>query len=98
VTFDAGGALSIELKAWPGNPRTFAVRPMSSAFSEDPPMPAIELQESPDEAPTLVVPPRTFTPARQLRSMNPGPERVFKLTKLVQRGADFERVAFEETA
>ena len=26
-----------------------------------------------------------------------GPERKFRLTKLVQRGGDFERVAFEES-
>jgi hypothetical protein len=31
-----------------------------------------------------------------LRSMESGPERRFKLTKLILRGADFERVAFEE--
>lgn len=97
VALDGAQTLSIELKAWPGSPRTFAVRPMSSAFSEDPPMPTIELVESPDEPASLVVPPRTFSPGRQLRSMNSGPERVFKLTKLVQRGADFERVAFEES-
>jgi hypothetical protein len=30
--------------------------------------------------------------------MNSGPERRFKLTRLLQRGADFERVAFDETA
>jgi hypothetical protein len=97
VALDSNGSLAMELKSWPGSPRTFAVRPMSSAFSEDPPMPVVELTESPDEGPSLVVPPRTFAPGRQLRSMNAGPERVFKLSKLVQRGADFERVAFEET-
>jgi len=96
VALDANGTLSVELKTWAGSPRTFAVRPMSSAFSEDPPMPVLELLESPDEAATLIVPPRTFSPGRQLRSMNSGPERIFKLVKLVQRGADFERVAFEE--
>jgi hypothetical protein len=31
------------------------------------------------------------------RSMDPGPERKYRLTKLVQRGGDFERVAFEES-
>jgi hypothetical protein len=97
VALDGNGTLAIELRAWPGAPRTFAVRPMSSAFSEDPPMPVLELQESPDDAATLIVPPRTFAQGRQLRSMNAGPERVFKLTKLLQRGADFERVAFEES-
>jgi hypothetical protein len=74
------------------------VRPQSSAFSEDPPLPVIELCESPDEPATLIVPPRTFAPGRLLRSMDSGPERKFKLTKLKLRGADFERVAFEETA
>jgi hypothetical protein len=96
VALDAAGSLSIELKSWPGTPRTVAVRPMSSAFSEDPPLPAIELLASPEEAATLVVPPRTFAPGRLLRSMEAGPERKLKLTKLLQRGADFERVAFEE--
>ena len=31
-----------------------------------------------------------------LKSMDTGPERTYKLTRLLQRGADFERVAFEE--
>ena len=38
------------------------------------------------------------TPGRMLRSMDPGPERKFRLTQLLQRGGDFERVAFEEIA
>jgi hypothetical protein len=98
VALDPGGTLAVELKAWSGAPRTLAVRPQSSAFDEDPPLPAIELAESPDEPPSLIVPPRTFSPGRPLRSMNSGPERRFKLTRLLQRGADFERVAFDETA
>jgi hypothetical protein len=98
VALDPEGGLAIELKTWPGAPRTIAVRPQSSAFSEDPPLPVIELVESPDEPATLIVPPRTFAPGRLLRSMDSGPERKFKLTKLKLRGADFERVAFEESA
>lgn len=98
VALDTSGGLAIELKLWPGSLRTVAVRPQSSAFSEDPPLPVIELCESPDERASLIVPPRTFAPGRQLRSMDSGPERRFKLAKLLQRGADFERCAFEETA
>jgi len=98
VALDASGSLAIEIKIWPGAPRTVAVRPQSSAFSEDPPLPTVELCESPDEPASLIVPPRTFTPGRQLRSMDSGPERRFKLTKIVQRGADYERCAFEESA
>jgi hypothetical protein len=29
--------------------------------------------------------------------MDAGPERTYKLTRLIHRGADFERVAFEES-
>ncbi|HVF64435.1 MAG TPA: hypothetical protein VNE58_10605 [Casimicrobiaceae bacterium] len=90
-----GKALAVEIKLWPGTPRTYAIRPQSSAFSEDPPLPAVELGETPEDKPTLILPPRTFSPGRLLRSMDSGPERKFKLTKIVQRGADYERVGFE---
>ena len=85
------------MRLWAGSARTMAVRSLQSAFSEDPPMPLVELVECPEEPASLIVPSRTFVPGRQLRSMNSGPERRFKLTKLLQRGADFERVAFEES-
>jgi hypothetical protein len=32
-----------------------------------------------------------------LRTLDPGRERRFRLTRLLQRGFDFERAAFEET-
>jgi hypothetical protein len=32
-----------------------------------------------------------------LRSLDAGPDRRFRLTRLLHRGTDFERVAFEET-
>jgi hypothetical protein len=98
VALDDSGGLAIEIKLWAGSLRTAAVRPQSSAFTEDPPLPVVELCESPDEPSSLIVPPRTFAPGRQLRSMDSGPERRFKLMKLLQRGADFERCAFEESA
>ena len=44
-----------------------------------------------------MLPPRTFNPSRVLRSLDAGPERRFRLTRLLQRGVDFERAAFEET-
>jgi len=97
VALGATGQLAIEFKPWPGLPRAIAARPMASAYSEDPPLPVLELVKSPEEPASLVVPSRTFAPGRLLRSMESGPERRFKLTKLVQRGADFERVAFEES-
>ncbi|MBS0322144.1 MAG: hypothetical protein JSR18_16490 [Proteobacteria bacterium] len=88
--------LALSVALWPGAPRTMAVRPLAHAFSEDPPIPVLLLGETADEKPTAIVPSRTFSPGRILRSMDAGPERKLKLTRLVQRGADFERVAFDE--
>lgn len=98
VALSPSGQLAMEFKPWPGMPRAIAVRPMASAYSEDPPLPLLELVESPEEPASAIVPPRTYAPGRVLRSMESGPERRFRLTKLIQRGADFERVAFEEVA
>ena len=77
-TLGAVGQLAFELQLWPGSPRGVTVRPHSSAFSEDPPLPAIELDESPDDKPLLVLPPRTFDPgpAYCARSI-PGPSAAF---------------------
>jgi hypothetical protein len=96
ISLDGDSTLSANVRLWAGSARAMAVRSLQSAFSEDPPMPLVELVECPEEPASLIVPSRTFVPGRQLRSMNSGPERRFKLTKLLQRGADFERVAFEE--
>jgi hypothetical protein len=71
---------------------------LSTAVAEDPPMPALMLAETPEDKPTLILPPRTFNPGRVLRSLDSGPERRYRLTRLIHRGADFERVAFEETS
>ena len=97
VSMSADGELDVSLKLWPGAPKSRAMRPFTTSFSEDPPIPTILLGETQEEPATLIVPPRTFTPGRTLRSMDPGPERTYKLTRLAQRGADFERVAFEES-
>ena len=97
LALGADGELDVSLKLWPGAPKTRAMRPFTTTFSEDPPIPSILLGETQEEPATLVVPPRTFTPARTLRSMDAGPERTYKLTRLLQRGADFERVAFDES-
>ena len=98
VAQDVHGELALSLRLWPGNPKAISVRPLTTAVSEDPPLPAILLAESPDDKASLILPPRSFNPSRILRSLDSGPERRFRLTRLVQRGADFERVAFDESA
>jgi hypothetical protein len=97
VAVGAPGELAMSLALLAGQPRSMAVRPTSIAFAEELPLPALMLGASEAEGASLVVPPRTFNPGRMLRSMDTGPERKFRLVKLLQRGGDFERVAFEET-
>jgi len=96
VARGTAGDLALSLHTWPGAPKTMAMRPATIAFNEEPPTPTLLLAATPEEPATLILLPRVFTAGRVLRSVDPGPERKFRLTRLVQRGADFERVAFEE--
>ena len=96
VALDNHGELSVTLKLWPGTPTALGVRPLTSMLSEDPPVPIILLGATPEEKASLLTPPRTFSPGRVLRSFDSGPERRFRVTRLIQRGADFERIAAED--
>jgi hypothetical protein len=98
VALDAPTELALSLRLWSGIPKAIALRPLSAAVSEDSPLPALILDETPDDKACLVVPPRTFNPSRVLRTVDAGAERRFRLVRLLQRGLDFERVAFEETS
>ena len=95
VARGAEGELGLGLKLWTGTPRALTMRPVSTSMAEEPPLPAILLAESPEDRATLIMQPRAFTPGRVLRSTDGGSERKFRLTRLVQRGADFERVAYD---
>ena len=96
VGLGTDGEVGLSLRLWAGAPKALTMRATSTAFQEDPPTPVLLLAETPEEKPTLIVGPRVFAAGRMLRSVDPGPERRFRMTRLVQRGADFERVAFEE--
>jgi hypothetical protein len=97
VALDSRGELSVSLKLWPGSATAIAVRALTTMLVEEPPAPALTLAETPEEKACVIVPPRTFSAGRVLRSLASGPERRLRLTRLIQRGADFERAAFEET-
>jgi cyclic-di-GMP-binding protein len=97
VSRDVHGEVALSMRLWSATPRALAVRPLSTAMAEDPPVPALMLAETPEDKPSLILPPRTFNPSRVLRSLDSGPEVRLRLTRLIHRGADFERVAFEET-
>jgi hypothetical protein len=96
VALDGHGDLSAAMKLWTGAPTALVARPFTTMLSEEPPIPVILLGATPDEPATVLTPARTFTAGRSLRTLD-SPERRFKLTRLLQRGADFERLAFEET-
>ncbi len=98
VAFGGETDLVLSLRLWSGVPKALALLPLSAAGSDDTALPALMLAETPDDKACLVLPPRTFNPSRVLRSIDAGAERRFRLTRLLQRGADFERAAFEESA
>ncbi len=88
--------LALTLRFWPAAPAALVVRPVSGALSDEPPMPALLLAETADDKACLILPPGSFNPGRALRAIEGGPERRFRMLRLMQRGADFERVGFEQ--
>jgi hypothetical protein len=96
VLRSGNGELALALKLWQGTPRALTLRPQSGTYSDEPPVAGLLLAETPDDRPSLIMPPRAFSPGRLLRSVDSGGERRFRLVKLLHRGSDFERVAFEE--
>ena len=95
LAIDPEGGMALSLKLWPGDPKVFAVRLVNPNGTEEAPAAALLLAESPEEPATLVMSPRAFVPNRIMRCDEPGPVQKFKLLHIVQRGGDFERVAFE---
>jgi len=98
VAVGARSELSLSLRLWSGAPQALALLPLSAGGPVAAPVPALLLAATPEDKAFLVLPPQTFNPSRVLRSTGDGGERRLRLTKLLQRGADFERVTFDETA
>ena len=96
VALDGRDELTLGIKLWPGAPTAIAVRALTTMLVEEAPIPTVILGATPDEKPAMLLPPRTFNAGRVFRTLSSGPERRFRLTRLLQRGADFERVAFDE--
>jgi hypothetical protein len=96
VALDGQGELTLGIKLWAGAPTAMAVRALTTMLVEEAPIPTVVLGATPDDKPAMLVPPRTFNAGRVFRTLVSGPERRFRLTRLLQRGADFERVAFDE--
>ncbi|MGE5087701.1 MAG: hypothetical protein ACM3QY_01135 [Candidatus Levyibacteriota bacterium] len=92
---ESEGDLSLSVRIWAGDPKAYTVRMVNQDRTEDPPTPALLLSGTPEEPSTLVMSPRAFNAGRIMRMDEVGSHRRFRLLRIVQRGADFERVVFE---
>jgi len=88
-------ALEATLRLWPGAPKAFAVVPLTAGEAGDTPLPALLQGEPAEGRAYLVLPPRTFSPSRVLRSIGTVPERRYRLTRVERRGLDYECTEFE---
>jgi hypothetical protein len=75
-----------------------SISAVTTSLVQEAPVPAVLLAEVPEDKASLLLPPRTFSPGRRLRARDNGVERSYRLTRLLQRGADYERVAFDYDA
>ncbi|MGD9952683.1 MAG: hypothetical protein AB7S87_08915 [Burkholderiales bacterium] len=97
---DAQGELHCGLKLLPGLPQAAAVRGTGVNAAADRPVPAFCLSAVPAlKAPaSLVVPPGWFRPRRVIELARDGGSAGVHLLEVLERGADFERLAYESAA
>lgn len=99
LRLDEDGDLAVGLRLLPGVPHVSPIRPPAAADDADAPPAAILLPAAPEvrSPATLVLAPSIFEPGRELELLS-GTIRRVKLVQLIERGSDFERVAFEVVA
>ena len=90
------GELHAGLRLLPGVPSAVAVRPTGLNAQNEKYLPALVLGAVPalDAPPSLVLPPGWFKPKRVIETYADGASRV-RLTEVLERGSDFERVGYE---
>lgn len=98
VALETDDRLTLALRLWPGIPKALTLRPLTTTTAGDAPLPALLLGETPEDKASLVLPPRSFSPSRVLCAGEGSAMRRYRLKRLLQRGADFERASFEETS
>jgi hypothetical protein len=91
---DAQQRLCLKLAHWQDSAQAVVLIPVGHLLKDEAPFPAILLPRSGDEPASFIVPPRSFTAGRRLETKAPAPPMKLRFSKLLQRGADFERVAF----
>ena len=85
--------LRIGIRLWPGEAGALIMRASTGVAAEEPAVPAIALPGIGREPSSLLLPLRYFQTGRRIETSG-APKRSFRLLKLLQRGADFERVAY----
>jgi cyclic-di-GMP-binding protein len=97
LTTDVRGELHCGLKLLPGVPQAGAVRGTGVSAADEKFVQAFELGAVPAlNAPiSLVVPPGWFRPKRVVEVVIDGKARKARLLEVLERGADFERLAYE---
>jgi hypothetical protein len=90
---ELGATLRIGVKLWPGEPGALILRAASGVMRDEPAVPAIALQGLGREPSSLLLPLRYFQAGRRVETYGAG-KRAFRLVKALERGADFERVAY----
>ena len=90
---EVGDKLRIGVKFWPGEAGALIIRAVTGVARDEPAVPAIALPGIGREPSCLLLPPRYFQAGRRIETSG-APKRSFRLLKLLQRGADFERVAY----
>ena len=88
-----GTTLRIGIKLWPGEAGALILRASSGVMRDEPAVPAIALPGIGREPSSLLLPPRYFQAGRRVETSGAG-KRSFRLVKLLERGADFERIAY----
>lgn len=87
--------LLMHIAFWPVEPQAVTLLPTGSLLKQEATIPALLIPAYGAEGTTLILPPRSFISGRRLHTRGPAVKEIYRLTKLVQRGADFERIAFE---
>jgi len=90
------GDLHAGIKLLPGLPNAIAVRPTGLNITEDSWVPALSLAGVPtlDEPASLILPSGWYKPKRVIEIHMESSTKAM-LTKVIERGGDFERVAYE---
>ncbi|MEO7760827.1 MAG: hypothetical protein ABIS68_02820 [Casimicrobiaceae bacterium] len=88
-----GDTLRIGVRLWPGEPGSMILRATSGVMRDEPAVPAVALPGVGREPSSLVLPARYFAAGKRVETSGPG-KRSFRLVKVLERGADFERIAY----